>query len=212
MTAKTSGLYYPNKMARIYILSIQETIGADAMDAVLAQAGVPPEFNPPPSNFAQEFDFAYFAGIGTALEKMYGPRGERGLTVHAGRASFAKGLAEYGPITGTRELAFKMINLEAKLRILFKAMAESYSRFSDQKTTTAEADDHFKFLIHACPRCWHRTSDKPICYSAIGILEEACSWVSSGQKFLVEEVECIATGAEACVFHIQKEPWVGGKG
>lgn len=206
MTVKTSGLFYPNKMARIYILSIQETIGAEAMRAVLAQAEVPQDFNPPPNNFAQEFDFAYFAGIGTALERMYGPRGERGLTIHAGRASFAKGLAEYGPITGTRELAFKMIKLEAKLRILFKAMAESYARFSDQQTTTEEADDHFIFRIHACPRCWNRKSDKPICYSAIGILEEGCSWVSSGQKFLVEEVDCIAAGAEACVFYIQKEP------
>ncbi|HRV93454.1 MAG TPA: 4-vinyl reductase [Anaerolineae bacterium] len=206
MTVKTSGLYYPNKMARMYILSIQETIGAETMNAVLAQAGVPQEFNPPPNDFAQEFDFAYFAGIGVALEKMYGPRGERGLTVHAGRASFAKALAEYGPITGTRELAFKMIKLEAKLRILFKATAESFSHFSDQKTTMEEADDHFKFLIHACPRCWHRTSDKPICYSAIGLLEEGCSWVSGGKKFLVEEVACIAAGAEVCEFHIQKEP------
>ena len=68
MTVKTSGLYYPNKMARMYILSIQETIGAETMNAVLAQAGVPQEFNPPPNDFAQEFDFAFFAGIGVALE------------------------------------------------------------------------------------------------------------------------------------------------
>lgn len=206
MTVKTSGLYYPNKMARIYILSIQETIGVDAMNAVLAQAEVPQGFNPPPNNFAKEFDFAYFSGIGIALEKLYGPRGERGLTLHAGRASFAKGLAEYGPITGTRELAFKMIKLEAKLRILFRAIAESYSRFSDQTTTTEEADTHFKLIIHRCPRCWNRTSDKPICYSGIGILEEACGWVSNGQKFLVEQTECIAAGSEACVFQVQKEP------
>jgi predicted hydrocarbon binding protein len=193
-------------MARIYVTSIEETIGAEAMQAVLKNAGIPPDLHPPPNNFAQEFDFAYFAAIGATLEKMYGPRGERGLTLHAGRASFAKGLAEYGPLTGTRDLAFKMISLNAKLKIVLKAMAESYSRFSDQRTTLEEADDHFKFIIHQCPRCWGRTSQKPICYSGLGILEEGCSWVSSGLKFQVEEMACIAVGDNACVFHILKEP------
>lgn len=206
MTIETSGFYYPNKMARIYILSIQETIGPETMRTVLDQAGVPPDFFPPPDNYAKEFDFAYFSGIGAALEKMYGPRGERGLTTHAGRVSFAKGLAEYGPITGTRELAFKALGSAAKLKILLKVMAEAYSRFSDQKTSMEEAGDHFKFIIHRCPRCWGRTSTKPICYSGIGILEEGCSWVSGGQHFQVDQVTCHAAGDEACIFHVYKEP------
>jgi predicted hydrocarbon binding protein len=206
MVVKLSGLYYPNKMARIYITSVEETIGAEAMQAVFKTAGVPPELYPPPNNFAPEFDFAYLGAIGATLEKMYGPRGERGLALHAGRASFAKGLAEYGPITGTRDLAFKMIPLNAKLKIVLKAMAEAYSKFSDQKITVEEADDHFKFIIRQCPRCWGRTGQKPICYSGLGFLEEGCSWVSGGQKFQVEEVACVAVGDESCTFHIQKEP------
>jgi hypothetical protein len=193
-------------MARIYVTSIEETIGPEAMKAVFKTANIPDDLYPPPNNFAPEFDFAYFAAIGATLEKMYGPRGERGLTIHAGRASFAKGLAEYGPLTGTRDLAFKMIPLNAKLKIVLMAMAESYSRFSDQRTTMEEADDHFEFTIHQCPRCWDRTAGKPICYSGVGILEEGCSWVSSGQQFQVEEVACIAVGDQACVFHIQKDP------
>lgn len=206
MTTQVSGLYYPNKIARIYISSIQETVGAETIQAILKEAGVPSDLRPPPDNFAKEFDFAYFAAIGAALERIYGPRGERGLTLHAGRASFAKGLAEYGPITGTRELAFKMIPVEAKLRVLLKVMAEAYSRFSDQRTTTAETDDHFQFIVHTCPRCWGRSSDKPICYSGIGILADGCSWVSGGKTFLIEETACIATGAEACVFQVGKRP------
>jgi predicted hydrocarbon binding protein len=206
MAVKESGLYYPNQMARIYVTSIEETIGAEAMQAIYKTAGIPQELYPPPNNSAKEFDFAYFGAIGATLEKMYGPRGERGLTVHAGRASFAKGLAEYGPLTGTRELAFKMIPLNAKLKIVLKAMAESYSRFSDQRTSVEEADDHFNFIIHQCPRCWGRTSQKPICYSGVGILEEGCSWVSGGMKFEIEEIACIAMGAETCIFQIQKTP------
>jgi predicted hydrocarbon binding protein len=206
MIIKPSGLYYPNKMARIYVTSIEETIGPEAMKTVFKTAGIPEDLYPPPNNFAPEFDFAYFAAIGATLEKMYGARAERGLTLHAGRASFAKGLAEYGPLTGTRDLAFKMIPLNAKLKIVLKAKAESYSRFSDQRTTVEEADDHFLFIIHQCPRCWARTGDKPLCYSGLGILEEGCSWVSSGLTFQIEEIACIAAGDPTCTFQLQKEP------
>jgi len=41
MAAEPSGFYYPNKMARIYVLSIEETIGREAMLAVYDLAGVP---------------------------------------------------------------------------------------------------------------------------------------------------------------------------
>ena len=50
MAVKPSGLYYPNKMARLYILAVEESIGAEAMQAVYQLAGVPLEHYPPPNN------------------------------------------------------------------------------------------------------------------------------------------------------------------
>jgi hypothetical protein len=43
------------------------------MKAVYDLAGVPQGL-PPPNNFAKAFDFAYYGGIGAALEKLYGLR------------------------------------------------------------------------------------------------------------------------------------------
>jgi predicted hydrocarbon binding protein len=37
-------------------------------------------------------------------------------------------------------------------------------------------------------------------------LEEGLNWVSGGLKFRVEEIECVAMGAENCTFAIYKEP------
>ena len=62
------------------------------------------------------------------------------------------------------------------------------------------------YTIYQCPVCWGRTSAKPICYGAVGILQEGLRWVSGGKDFKVEEMECHATGQENCVFHIYKEP------
>lgn len=206
MAAEPSGFYYPNKMARIFVLAIEETIGPEAMQSVYDLAGVPKELYPPPNNFAKAFDFAYYGGIGAALEKLYGLRGERGLALHAGRASFAGGLAEFGSVIGVSELTFKTIPLRTKLKIGLRALAETFGKFSDVVAQVEDADDYFIYTIQRCPGCWGRSSDRPICYNAVGVIEEGLRWLSSGKSFRVEEIKCHAAGAEACVFQIQKEP------
>ena len=136
----------------------------------------------PPNNFAKEFDFAYYGAIGAAIEAMYGSRGTRSLTLHAGKASFSGGLAEFGAIIGVSELTFKAIPLAAKLRVGLRGIAETYAKFSDLVADVTEADDHFRYALRQCPVCWGRTSPKPICYGMIGILEQGLTLVEQRQE------------------------------
>ena len=149
MAAAKSGFYYPNKMARIYLIAIEEMIGPEAMKALLNLAGLSQFIEAyPPNNMGREVDFAEFSAIGAALEKMYGPRGERGLGLHAGKASFNQGFAEFGSLSGFGELAFKAISPNAKLKIGLKALAEAFNKFSDQQTIV-EANDNALCLYHS---------------------------------------------------------------
>jgi predicted hydrocarbon binding protein len=207
VAVEKSGLYYPNKMGRIYLMAMEEVMGTNGIKAVLNLAKVPELIdNYPPNNLAREFDFADFGAIGNAIEEMSGPRGGRGLALRAGRASFAQGLSEFGSVVGASELAFKVIPLATKLKVGLKAMAETFTKFSDQKSDVEEADDYFVYTIYQCPVCWGRTGDRNICYGAVGILQEGLRWVSGGKDFKVEETECKAKGDKDCVFHIFKEP------
>lgn len=207
MAREKSGLYYPNKIGRIYLMAMEEVMGSNGIKAVLNLAKVPELIgNYPPNNLAREFDFADFGAIGAAIEEMYGPRGGRGLALRAGRASFAQGLSEFGSVVGASELAFKVIPLGTKVKVGLKAMAETFSKFSDQHSEVEEAEEYFIYTIHKCPVCWGRTSEKPICYGAVGILQEGLRWVSGGKDFKVEEVNCIAAGDDKCIFHIYKDP------
>lgn len=206
MVTKESGFLYPNKMARIHVLSIENTIGHEAMMSIFQTAGIPPALYPPANNFAKGFDFIYYAAIGGMLEKMYGHRGARGLLLYAGRSAFSEGLAQYGSMVGGSELAFKAIPVKAKLKIGIKAVAEAFNKFSDQVTDVVEEEDKFLYIIRRCPACWGRTSDRPVCYTTVGLLEEAFRWVSGGLTFNIVEVACHATGDDACVFHVFKEP------
>ncbi len=207
MPVPKSGFYYPNKMVRIYLTAIEEMVGSEAMAAVLNLTNTPEWINHyPPDNLSREVDFVDFSAIGAALERLYGLRGERGLGLHAGKACFSRGVSEFGSVSGLGELAFKPLPFHTKLKIGLKALAEAFTQFSDQVTRVNEAEDHFIYTIHRCPVCWGRTSQKPICYIAAGIIQAGLHWFTNGQVFEVEEVACQAMGDEACVFHIPKKP------
>lgn len=202
-----SGLYYPNKIARIYLLALEEVMGSNGVKAVLNLSKLPELIgNYPPNNLAREFDFADFSALNGAIEEMYGPRGGRGLALRAGRASFAQGLSEFGSVIGASELAFKVIPLSTKVKVGLKAMAETFSKFSDQTSDVHEEEDYFVYTIYQDPLSWGRTSDHPVGYGAIGILQEGLRWVSGGKDFRVEQVQCKSMGHENSVFHIYKEP------
>ena len=203
-----SGLFYPNKIARIYIKAMEDVMGVNGLNAVLNLAGLGKYVgNYPPDNLNKEFDFAEFTALNAGLEEMYGPRGGRGLALRAGRACFSQGLKNFGALAGVGDMAFKVLPLQAKLKMGIPAMAAIFSQFSDQKSDVEEYDDHFIYYIRdVCPVCYNRIADKPLCHSAVGLLQEGLRWVSGGHEFRVFENACIACGDEHCIFTIYKEP------
>lgn len=204
-----SGFYYPNKIARITLEALEEVMGPNGLKAILNLAHLSHLIdNLPPDNLEKAFDFADFSALNLALEEMYGPRGGRALALRAGRAAFSEGLRNFGALAGVGDLAFKVLPLQAKLRIGLPAMAKIFSQFSDQVTTVEEQDHVYVYTIHRCPVCWgrHGTSDKPVCFMAVGLLQEGLKWVSGGSEFRVDESKCVAKGDDVCEFVIHKEP------
>jgi predicted hydrocarbon binding protein len=194
-------------MARIYLDALEEVMGKNGTNAVLNLAGLAHLIdNFPPNNLDREFDFADFGALGQAIDDMYGPRGGRGLALRAGRATFSDALSKFGAMIGISELAFRVIPLGTKLKVGLRAMAETFTKFSDQHSNVEEHDDRFVYTIYKCPVCWGRSGEKPICYGAVGILQEGLRWVSGGKDLRVEEFECHAAGDEHCKFNIFKEP------
>ena len=202
-----SGFYYPNKMARLALVAIEDVMGKNGLNAILNLAGLSHLLdNYPPNNLERQFDFADFSAINGALEEMYGPRGGRGLALRAGRAVFSEGLRNFGALAGAGDLAFKVLPLSAKLHIGLPAMAKIFSSTSDQLSKVEERSDQFFYTIHRCPVCWGRKVDRPACFMAVGLLQEGLKWVSGGREFKVIQTTCHAAGDENCGFQILKEP------
>lgn len=203
-----SGLAYPNKFGVIMIRALEEVMGRNGLNAILNLAGLNHYIESPmPDNLEKGFDFAEVAAINLALEDMYGPRGGRGLSLRVGRAQFADGLRNFGALVGVGDLAFKVLPLQAKLRIGLPALAKIFSQISDQHSTVEEKDNEYIYTIHKCSECHGRKGEsKPVCFVAVGILQEGLKWVSGGNEFRVNESKCMACGDAACEYVIQKEP------
>ena len=162
--------------------------------------------NYPPNNLDLGFTFEDFSKVQQTIEDMYGVRGGRGLALRAGRETWKYALKEFMPVLGITDLAFRTLPLSIKIKIGLDVFAQTFNRFSDQQVRLGEDERGYLWIIEQCPICWERTSEAPCCHLAIGLLEQSLDWVSRGRRFLVEEVECIATGDDTCTIVISKKP------
>jgi len=204
---ESSGLYYPNKIARIYLEVLEDIMGKNGLNSVLHKGKLEHLIdNYPPDNLKREFDFADFAALNQALDDTYGPRGGRVFALRGGKAAIKAGLESFGAAVGIGGLAMKVLPLQAKLKIGLPAMAQVFTRFSDQLSVVEEQEDKFVYTIKKCPVCWGRHADRPICHAAVGLLQGGVHWACGGKDFKIVETRCRAMGHEDCQFEILKEP------
>ncbi|MFL7810606.1 MAG: V4R domain-containing protein [Anaerolineae bacterium] len=207
MAIERSGLYYPNKIARIYLEVLEDIMGRNGLNSVLNKAELSNLIgNYPADDLAREFDFAEFSALSQALDDTYGPRGGRVFALRGGKASVKAGLEAFGASVGIAGLAMKVLPLGAKLKVGLAGMARIFTTFSDQFSTVEENGDRFVYIIHKCPVCWGREASRPICHGAVGLLQGGLNWVSGGKDFKVVQTDCHAMGDHDCRFDVYKEP------
>jgi len=205
----TSGpvYFYPNRMGRIIFLAVEEILGRNGLNAVLNLAELS-EFidHYPPNNHNLDFSFQFLSRLQNAIEEFYGPHGGRGVALRIGRACFQHGLREYGPLIGLTDVAFRLLPLNAKLKIGSSAFADIFNKYTDQRVRLEDKEGVLFWHIERCPLCWERHSDVVACQMAVGLLQEAMYWLSGGKYFRVEEIHCMANGDSTCTIIIDKIP------
>ncbi len=199
--------YYPNRMGRIILLSMEEVMGRNGVNAILNLASLSNLIEAYPADTAElAFSFKTVGNLTNTLEHVYGPHGGRGLAMRVGRACFNYGVRQYGPQLGLTEMAFRLLPLQTKVNAGAKLFAELFNNFTDQRVRIEEGDNKLLWHIERCPLCWERKSPDPVCHLAVGLLQEALYWLSGGKIFNVEEQTCIAAGDSTCTIVIDQSP------
>jgi len=199
--------YYPNRMGRIILLSMEEVMGRNGVNAILKLASLPSLMEAYPSDDAKlAFPFTTLSSITDMLEHAYGPHGGRGLALRVGRACFNYGVRQYGTQLGLTEMAFRLLLLPLKVNAGARIFAELFNNYTDQRIRVEEDDGKLFWHIDRCPLCWERKAQDPVCHLAVGLLQEALYWLSGGKVFNVEEQTCIAAGDATCTIVIDQSP------
>jgi len=205
----TNSIYYfPNKLVRIILLAMEEVLGRNGIYAILNTSGQSGLINNyPPANMDKVFPYENISKLNIALEDVYGTLGGRGLAIRSGRACFKYGLREFGEELGLTDQTFKLMPLNAKIRAGANTLADIFNNQSDLKVSLREDNHYYYWQIQYCPLCWQRKVSIPVCYLAVGALQESLYWISSGKFFGVEEILCSAKGDSTCTIRIGKEPF-----
>ncbi len=207
-----SGFYYPNQFARIALQALADVMGKNGLNAILNLANLSELIdNYPPDNLERQFDFADFSVIQGALEEMYGARGGLGIAQRMGRATFCGTCPHSGHTLqsfGLDEGALRALPVPVRLSTGISSMAKVFSQSSDQLSTVEEGEENFTFIVHRCPACWGRQTDKPACHFIKGFLQEGVTWLSAGAEYSVTQTTAKSAGAMTCSFIVAKTPQV----
>ncbi len=198
---------YPNRMGRIILLSMEEVMGRNGVNALLKLGPLSSLIeNYPSDNTEPGVPFSTVSSLTEMLEQVYGPHGGRGLALRVGRACFNYGVRQYSTQLGLTEMAFRLLPLPAKLHAGASAFAQLFNNFTDQRVRVEDDDGKILWHIERCPLCWERRTHDPACHLAVGLLQEALYWLSGGKVFNVEEKTCIAAGDQTCTIVIDQSP------
>lgn len=199
--------FYPNRMGRVLLLSYEDVLGHNGLHALLKLAGYEhyAQFRPP-NNSDRQFSFDVVGSLTRSLIDMYGPRGARGIAMRVGRVVFKHGIREYGPMMGLAELTFQLLPFSIKLEQGTRAFAELFNHHTDQVVRLQETPDTLYWQIERNPLSWGVEAAQPVCYVAVGLLQESLLWLSGGKNFQVEETSCMACGDDVCQIAITKKP------
>jgi hypothetical protein len=206
---ETSGLHYPNRFAWALFQAIKESAGSASLNSILNATGLSQRYSEvmPPDEWAPGLDFAEIAAVNYALEDIYGVRGGRGMALRAGMAFFDYGLKDVGVLKGVTTAQFYALPIAARAQISLMGLVTLFSAHSSQASFFEDPPgDAFHFIASPSPFAWERVSDSPVCHVLVGTLRASLRWATDGYEFAVNETLCRATGADACVFSVKKNP------
>ena len=191
---------FTNALMRQAIMAIGQVMGERGLKIVLRQAGLERYVDElPPNDLEQDVSTVDYAALNQAVEEFYGRAG-KGMLQRIGRASFRYGVEEQATLMGVAGAAIKLMPQKTRIKFILTQMAKSLMDVNqDTHIEIQESPQGFVFADFTCGVCCCRKAEHPICHLYIGSISEAVKW-ATGQEYEVREIECRATGAEACRF------------
>jgi predicted hydrocarbon binding protein len=190
----------------------EEVVGKQGLSIILRENGLERFIDCyPPDNLILNKDVTSgdYANLCTGVMKFYGRAG-KSVVIRIGRISSKFAIEKQGTVFNVAALAvMKFLPLPAQIKTGFENVQNGFRKIykdggSEIHLKIEDRGDKWAYVAETCPLCAGKESNSPICWSWIGTLQELLTWLT-GKEFDVEEVECRAMGAPACVWEVSKK-------
>jgi predicted hydrocarbon binding protein len=189
----------------------EEVVGKQGLAIILRENGLERFIDQyPPDNLVlnNHITSRDYANLCTGVMKFYGRAG-KSVVIRIGRISSRFAIEKQDTVFNIAALtAMKFLPLSVQIKMGFENVQNGFRKIyrdggSEINLRIEDRDDKWAYIAETCPLCAGKESDSHICWSWIGTLKELLTWLT-GKEFDVEEVECRAMGAPACVWEASK--------
>jgi predicted hydrocarbon binding protein len=191
-----------NALVRQALVSAQEVMGENGLNAVLRDCGLERFIgNFPPNDTNPGIQAAEYARFNEAIETFYG-RGGKGMLRRIGKASFQYGVREQGALMGVAGAALKLMPHKGRIKFILNAMANALKKTNPQVEAWVEDDGgRIAYCESTCAICLGRKSEQPVCHLYVGSVGEAVRWATDAEYEIIE-TRCVALGDPYCRFEV----------
>ena len=191
-----------NSLVRQALVSAQEVMGDNGLNAVLRTSGLERFIgNFPPNNLEPSIPASQYARLNQAIEDFYG-RGGKGMLRRIGKASFQYGMREQSTLMGVAGVALKLLPERQKIKFILNGMADALKKSNAQVNAWVdESGDRLAYVESTCAICHSRHSSDPVCHLYVGSVTEAVRW-ATGKEYQIVETHCKAKDNPYCRFEV----------
>lgn len=205
------------KMVDAYVrwalLATEEVAGKQGLAVVLREVGLGrfvDNYPPDELSVTGNTTFGDYANLNAGLLNFFG-RASKSMLLRVGRLSAKYGIDRQSAMFGLAALvASKVLPLPAQLKLGMEAMQDGFRKVYgtggvDMRLRVEDRGERLAYIAEDCPMCAGKTARAPICFIHTGALTEGFRW-QTGREIEVNEIECRAMGAPACVWEANKTP------
>ena len=208
-----ASLYLVDAYMRWALLAAEEVVGKQGLIVLLRQRGLerfidnyPPEL----LKISGSITLGDYAELCAGLQTFFGRAG-KSMVIRIGRLTSKYAIEKQsGVYNVAAKTAAKLMPSGMQVKLVLDSMANGYNKLyaengQELHFRVEDRGNKWAFISVECPLCAGKAADVPMCWGRIGLLKEGLSWLT-GKEFDVEEVECRALGASACVWEVSKTP------
>jgi len=190
----------PNYRMRWLVLAIEEQMGTHGLRMILRQSDLTRYMESmPPANDELQSQAAEYARLLTTVRTYFG-HGARGTLTRIGRSIFRQQLAQRPLLNARRKVIGPFLSTPSKLAWILNQLAGEMAA-PNGSVRVSRAGEGFWLVDETFDRTLGVAAEQPICWSVVGELAEAVTWMTR-EELPIREVDCRATGKQACRFAI----------